>query len=128
MNGRDLAGAPRTGATRPPAATRAGARDAAPAQLKAAKLPTPELEVVFAPDRKWAFDYAWRPWMIALEVEGGVFVKSRHTSGLGYTNDCEKYNAAAILGWLLIRATTAMVDDGRAIDALRAAFSARGLE
>jgi hypothetical protein len=97
-------------------------------QLKAAKLPTPELEVVFAPDRKWAFDYAWRPWMIALEVEGGVFVKSRHTSGLGYTNDCEKYNAAAILGWLLIRATTAMVDDGRAIDALRAAFSARGLE
>lgn len=97
-------------------------------QCKVAGLPAPETEVRVCRDRKWAFDYAWSPWRIACEVEGGVFTDGRHTRGLGYTEDCEKYNQAAISGWLVIRATTAMVADGRALAALRAAFSARGLE
>jgi hypothetical protein len=97
-------------------------------QMRAAGIPTPETEVQFDPEHKWAFDYAWRAWRIACEVEGGVFSQGRHTRGLGYTRDCEKYNQAAILKWLVIRVTTAMVEDGRAIDVLRAAFAARGLE
>jgi hypothetical protein len=99
-----------------------------PLQMHAAGLPTPETEVPVVPSRRWAFDFAWRHWQIALEVEGGVFSSGRHTRGVGYTEDCEKYNRAAIEGWLVIRATTEMVDDGRAIDALRQAFAARGLE
>jgi hypothetical protein len=97
-------------------------------QMKAAGLPTPETEVMFARDRKWAFDYAWRPWMIALEVEGGVFIQGRHTRGVGFTNDCEKYNHASVKGWLVLRVTPEMVDDGRAVDVLRLAFAAKGLE
>ena len=97
-------------------------------QMRAAGIPTPETEVVFTSGRKWAFDYAWRAWEIACEVEGGVFSQGRHTRGLGYTADCEKYNEAAIQGWLVLRVTTAMVADGRAMDVLRAAFAARGLE
>ena len=97
-------------------------------QMKAAGIPTPETEVKFDRVREWAFDYAWRPWMIALEVEGGVFVQGRHTRGVGFTNDCIKYNRAAIAGWLVLRVTTDMATDGRAIGFLREAFSARGLE
>jgi hypothetical protein len=97
-------------------------------QMKAAGIPTPETEVKFVRDRDWCFDYAWRGWMIALEVEGGVFTQGRHVRGIGFTRDCEKYNRAAILHWMLLRVTTAMVKDGRAIDTLRDAFAARGLE
>ena len=49
-------------------------------------------------------------------------------TGTGFTNDCEKYNRAAIASWMLLRVTTEMVKDGRAIDFLRDAFTARGLE
>jgi hypothetical protein len=31
--------------------------------------------------------------------------KSRHTSVTGFTNDCEKYNAAQLLGWKVLRYT-----------------------
>ena len=41
--------------------------------------------------------------------------------------DCEKYNRAAILGWLVIRATTTAVRDGIAIRDLVDAFKAKGV-
>lgn len=97
-------------------------------QMKAAGIPTPEMEVKFDRVRAWAFDFAWRGWKIALEVEGGVWIRGRHVTGSGFTADCEKYNQAAIQGWMLLRVTTDMVKDGRAIDVLQQAFSARGLE
>jgi hypothetical protein len=39
--------------------------------------------------------------------------------------DCIKYTQAAILGWLVVRATTTMIRDGIAITLLEAAFDAR---
>lgn len=58
----------------------------------------------FHPVRRWRFDYACLDEKIAIEVEGGRFAKfSRHTTGKGYENDCEKYNQATILGWRIIR-------------------------
>lgn len=46
----------------------------------------------------------------AVEIEGGTKGKSRHTSHAGFVADCEKYNAAARLGWRVFRLTTDMVD------------------
>jgi hypothetical protein len=97
-------------------------------QLEAAQLPPADPEFAFAPGRKWAFDFAWPPWKIALEIEGGTWVRGRHNSPLGYEEDCRKYNRAAVLGWLVIRATPAMVRRGQVLGELRAAFAARGLE
>lgn len=85
-------------------------------QLQAAGLPTPEREHRFAPPRKWRFDFAWPHLMVALEVDGGTMSGGRHTRGKGFEADCEKTNAAAINGWLLLRVTGAMVRDGRALD------------
>ena len=64
-----------------------------------------EKEHRFHPIRKWRFDYAILDKMIAIEVEGGVFSQGRHTRGVGFSNDMEKYNNAVVLGWRLLRVT-----------------------
>jgi very-short-patch-repair endonuclease len=53
----------------------------------------------FHPKRRWRFDAAFPERKIAVEIDGGVFVQGRHTRGVGYKNDCEKFNAAALLNW-----------------------------
>lgn len=65
----------------------------------------PETEFVFAPPRKWRFDYCWPRQKVALEVEGGVWTRGRHTRGAGFLKDMEKYNEAARLGYLVLRTT-----------------------
>ena len=77
--------------------------------------PEPELE--FAKvllGRKWRFDLSWPGLLWALEIEGGTRQQGRHNRHAGYEKDCEKYNAAALLGWRVLRVTTEMVTDGRA--------------
>ena len=54
--------------------------------------------------------------MIALEQEGGAWVKGRHTRGSGFVKDCEKYGEAFALGWTVVRATPQMIDNGIAIE------------
>ena len=54
--------------------------------------------------RKWRFDFAWPEIMVALEVEGGVYVRGRHTSPSGFIKDLDKYNAATVQGWRVLRA------------------------
>lgn len=59
----------------------------------------------FHPKRKWRFDWACKELKVAVEYEGIFGGKSRHTSNLGYVNDCSKYNAAQLLGWKVLRYT-----------------------
>lgn len=69
-------------------------------------------EYRFHPTRKWRFDLAWPDSMVALEIEGAVWVQGRHTRGSGFAKDMEKYNAAALLGWRVLRTTwTGMADE-----------------
>lgn len=69
----------------------------------AAGLPRPLPEYRFDPSRKWRFDYAWPKDRVALEVDGAVWVQGRHTRGSGYVKDMEKFNAAAALGWQVLK-------------------------
>ena len=62
-------------------------------------------EYKFHPTRKWRFDYANLEKKIAIEVEGGIWTKGRHTRGKGYIGDMEKYNNAVLLGWKVLRFT-----------------------
>lgn len=87
-----------------------------------AGVPAPESEHRFHPVRKWRFDYAWTNEKLALEIEGGTWTKSRHTSGKGYRNDCIKYSTAAIMGWRVIRCTTCMINDMTVVELLQMAF------
>lgn len=69
----------------------------------------------FHPTRQWRFDFAWPQRKVALEVDGGVHTGGRHTTGTGFTEDCEKVNAAVILGWRVLRVTGAHVKSGKAV-------------
>lgn len=86
-------------------------------QCQLAGLPAPVLELRFAPPRRWRFDLAWEDRRLACEIEGGVFLPggSRHSRGRGYENDCVKYSEALCRGWRVLRVTTNMVRDGRAL-------------
>jgi hypothetical protein len=64
-----------------------------------------ECEYKFHPKRKWMFDYCIPEKMIAIEIEGGAFTQGRHTRGVGFINDMEKYNNAVLLGYKLLRFT-----------------------
>lgn len=65
----------------------------------------PEREYRFHDTRKWRFDFAYPDKKLAIEVEGGVFVNGGHNRGVIYTQNCEKYNQAALLGWTVLRYT-----------------------
>ena len=64
-----------------------------------------ETEYKFHPKRKFRFDWAIPSIKVAIEYEGIVSDKSRHTSLQGYTNDCNKYNLAISMGWRVLRYT-----------------------
>ena len=88
------------------------------ARLKAKGLPLPVAEHRFC-ERRWRFDFAWPAQMIALEVEGGVWTGGRHTRGAGFLKDLEKYNAAAALGWRVIRCTPSTLCNTDTIELLK---------
>ena len=60
-------------------------------------------EFKFHETRQWRFDISIPSLKIAIEYEGIMSRKSRHTTIIGYTKDCEKYNAATIAGWRVLR-------------------------
>ncbi len=68
-------------------------------QITAARLPEPEIEHKFHPDLDWQLDFAWVEHHLAVEVDGGTYSGGRHVRGSGFEGDCEKINAATLMGW-----------------------------
>ena len=95
-------------------------------QARAAGLPAPEPEYRFAPPRRWRLDLAWPAFRVAAEREGGVWTQGRHVRGAGYIADMDKYNTAAIMGWLLVRFTPEQEASGEALALVERALIARG--
>lgn len=62
-------------------------------------------EYRFHPVRKWRFDYAIPERHLAIEIDGGVWSYGRHNRASGYMKDMEKFNAAAELGWTVMKFT-----------------------
>lgn len=83
-------------------------------------LPQPVREFRFAPPRLFRFDFAWPERGLALECEGGTFMRGRHSRGVGMRSDAEKYNLAILEGWYVARVTGDMVRDGSAFSFLQA--------
>lgn len=67
--------------------------------------------------KDWRFDFCDpNPnVMIAVEIEGGIFMGGGHVRGAGYRDDCHKYNMAALLGWTVLRFTDREVKKGEAV-------------
>jgi very-short-patch-repair endonuclease len=64
-----------------------------------------ESEYRFYSPRRWKADFANPELKIIVEIEGGAFSYGRHVRGVGFLNDIEKYNAATLLGWKVLRYT-----------------------
>lgn len=84
--------------------------------MQAIGLPEWKREYKFHPKRKFRFDFAFLPFKLGVEVQGGTHKGGRHTTGVGYARDCEKLNLACIQGWRVLYVTSDMVKDGRALD------------
>lgn len=87
--------------------------------MREAKLPVGQPEYKFHPTRKWKFDYAHVEKKIAVEIEGGIWSKGRHIRPSGFIADCQKYNAAAAMGWLVFRIPTDLIANGEAIELMQ---------
>jgi len=72
-------------------------------------LPAPVRQYKFLPHRRFRFDFAWPEQKVYVELEGGTWIGGRHVTGAGYRRDCEKYNEAALNGWVGLRFTSDMV-------------------
>ena len=62
-----------------------------------------EFEYRFDKVRRWRFDMAYVEYKLSVEIEGGIFSHGRHTRGSGFIKDMEKYNAAVLQGWSILR-------------------------
>ncbi|MDQ8996352.1 hypothetical protein RFH54_10415 [Acinetobacter soli] len=74
-----------------------------------------EQEYKFHAERNWRADFLISGTKILIEVEGGIWSGGRHTRGKGFIADMEKYNAAAVMGFKVLRFDTQQVKSGLAI-------------
>ena len=60
-------------------------------------------EYQFHSSRKWRFDWAWPLEKVALEVDGGIWIRGGHNRGAQMKLTWEKENEANIMGWKLLK-------------------------
>jgi very-short-patch-repair endonuclease len=81
----------------------------------------PVSEYRFHKTRRWRADFAFPEQRVLIEFEGGVYTHGRHTRGTGFEKDCEKYNAAALMGYHVFRFTAKHVKSGEALNIIEQA-------
>ena len=85
------------------------------AQIRMVGLPEPVREYRAIPGRRFRFDFAWPDKMLLCEVQGAIFVKGGHSTGVGIMRDHEKNNLAVIQGWRVIYVNSKTIDSGKAV-------------
>lgn len=92
------------------------------AQIRIKGLPLPMREYRFFEYRMWRFDFAYPKVKLAVEVEGGIYMRGRHNRAEGFENDQEKYNFATLLGWRILRYSPGMIDSWLAVAEIKVAL------
>lgn len=80
-------------------------------QLAPPGAPQPTCNYQFTEKRKFRIDWAWPPYKVGIELQGGTWSGGAHVRGAGYRRDCEKLNLAQGLGWTLFWVTAGMLED-----------------
>jgi len=78
-----------------------------------------EREQMLIPGRRFRFDFVLPQSCLIVECEGGTWAGGRHTSGIGFRNDCVKYNLAVEHGYVVLRYTSDLIKNGSAIESIR---------
>lgn len=97
------------------------------AHIRYAGLPQPEREYRFHKTRRWRFDMAYPSRKLAIEVEGGTWINGRHNRGSGSIKDMDKYNAAALDGWRVLRFSGNHIKSGDALMTIEKAVNEAGV-
>ena len=84
-------------------------------QLCLAGITPEETEYQAIPGRKFRFDFAWPSKRVLVEVQGAVFVRGGHSTGVGITRDALKSNLAVLAGWKPLVVTAAHIKSGEAL-------------
>ena len=89
-------------------------------QMKQVGLPTPVRQFKAIPGRKFAFDFAWPDAKnkLLVEVNGGIWIKGGHSTGLGISRDYEKSNLAQINGYKVFHFSSDMINNGTAVETI----------
>ena len=66
--------------------------------------------------RRFKWDFAFVEDRLLIEVQGAVWVKGGHSTGVGITRDCEKFSIASANKWFTIPVTTDHVKNGKALE------------
>lgn len=82
-------------------------------------------EFRFHDTRRWRFDYAIPHLRLAIEIDGGVWHYGRHNRPAGYLADMEKFNAAAALGWVVLKFTPQQKFNTATLNAITMAIAER---
>lgn len=98
-----------------PSQVRSQAEETLALHLRAAKLPAGSRQFEFAKSRgrNWRFDFCWPDRSLAVEIEG-----AQHGIKRRFRGDLDKYLAAQLLGWTLLRFSPRQVESGLALDVL----------
>jgi very-short-patch-repair endonuclease len=78
-------------------------------------LPRPIMQHRFHPQRRWRFDFCFPEQLIAIEIDGGGFVRGAHNRAPQQAKDFEKQNAAVRMGWKVLRFNTVHMKDAEAV-------------
>jgi very-short-patch-repair endonuclease len=85
------------------------------------KLPKPESQYKFHPERGWKSDFAYPSHRLLIEIEGGIWRRGggAHSHPSNILRDIEKYNAAALLGFYVLRFSDREIKDQSCIETVR---------
>lgn len=61
-------------------------------------------------DRQYRWDFVHLEAMVLIEIQGGVWVKSGHSTGMGINRDCEKMMLAQLRGYTQFNLTDEMIN------------------
>lgn len=85
-------------------------------QLRAAGLDDGLAEQVrFHPLRRWRWDFGWPAERLAVEVDGGLYIRGAHSRPAGQLRDMAKQNEAVLAGWRVLRVTREHLRSGEAL-------------
>jgi len=102
--------------------------------------PTPQAPLGRAIGRRWTVDFWWPEYVLAVEVEGGIWgdgtgarcrscgraYGGSHGRPQAIERDIEKHNALTLQGAILLRVTEKTISSGDAVDLIAAALRRQG--
>lgn len=91
-------------------------------QLCLAGITPEETEYYAIPGRRFRWDFAFPSKKLLIEVQGAIFVKGGHSTGVGITRDMEKNNLAVLAGYRCLVVSSKHISSGQALDWIKEAL------